>query len=179
LTVSASRTDWVSCGNLPGRRIVCQAARADERSRNREKVDILVNNAGPRGESRPRITRSRHGTRCMNMKIARVYDQPTDRKAVDDSNKYGAIIHIARSQAYGGSTGEMQTKRLQYQQGASLLGSEFHARLGAVGRRYGITVNALAPGFFSPIKDGQKASSTWWAVRSWPKARRCGDSATG
>ncbi len=60
-------------------------------------------------------------------------------------NKYGRIINLASIAGLRGSTGEIQTIAYNTSKGAVV---NFTRALAGSWGRYGITVNALAPGFF-------------------------------
>ena len=119
---------------------------ADEAIAKLGRVDILVNNAGATWGAPTEDHPIEAWDKVMNLNIRSLFllSQQIGKRSMIP-NKYGRIINIASIAGLRGSTGEMQTIAYNTSKGAVV---NFTRALAGSWGRYGITVNALAPGFF-------------------------------
>jgi gluconate 5-dehydrogenase len=135
--------DWVAADNSREDDV---KRLADEAIAKLGKVDILVNNAGATWGAPTEDHPIEAWDKVMNLNIRSLFllSQQIGKRSMIP-NKYGRIINIASIAGLRGSTGEMQTIAYNTSKGAVV---NFTRALAGSWGRYGITVNALAPGFF-------------------------------
>jgi NAD(P)-dependent dehydrogenase (short-subunit alcohol dehydrogenase family) len=119
---------------------------ADEAIAKLGKVDILVNNAGATWGAPTEDHPIEAWDKVMNLNIRSLFllSQQIGKLSMIPNN-YGRIINLASVAGLLGSTGVMQTIAYNTSKGAVV---NFTRSLAGSWGRYGITVNALAPGFF-------------------------------
>ncbi len=137
------KADWVAADNSREDDV---KRLADEAIAKLGKVDILVNNAGATWGAPTEDHPIEAWDKVMNLNIRSLFllSQQIGKRSMIP-NKYGRIINIASIAGLRGSTGEMQTIAYNTSKGAVV---NFTRALAGSWGRYGITVNALAPGFF-------------------------------
>ena len=137
------KADWVAADNSREDDV---KRLADEAITKLGKVDILVNNAGATWGAPTEDHPIEAWDKVMNLNIRSLFllSQQIGKRSMIP-NKYGRIINIASIAGLRGSTGEMQTIAYNTSKGAVV---NFTRALAGSWGRYGITVNALAPGFF-------------------------------
>ena len=137
------KADWVAADNAKDDDI---KRLADEAIAKLGRVDILVNNAGATWGAPTEDHPIEAWDKVMNLNIRSLFllSQQIGKRSMIP-NKYGRIINIASIAGLRGSTGEMQTIAYNTSKGAVV---NFTRALAGSWGRYGITVNALAPGFF-------------------------------
>jgi gluconate 5-dehydrogenase len=135
--------DWVAADNSREDDV---KRLADEAIAKLGKVDILVNNAGATWGAPTEDHPIEAWDKVMNLNIRSLFllSQQIGKRSMIP-NKYGRIINIASIAGLRGSTGEMQTIAYNTSKGAVV---NFTRALAGSWGRYGITVSALAPGFF-------------------------------
>lgn len=110
------------------------------------KIDILVNNAGANWGAASEDYPVDAWDKVMNLNIRSLFllsQQVAKRSMIP--NKYGRIINMASIAGLRGHVGEPQTIAYNTSKGAVV---NFTRALAGGWGQYGITVNALAPGFF-------------------------------
>ena len=137
------KADWIAADNAKDDDI---KRLADEAIAKLGRVDILVNNAGATWGAPTEDHPIEAWDKVMNLNIRSLFllSQQIGKRSMIP-NKYGRIINIASIAGLRGSTGEMQTIAYNTSKGAVV---NFTRALAGSWGRYGITVNALAPGFF-------------------------------
>ncbi len=137
------KADWIAADNARDDDI---KRLADEAIAKLGRVDILVNNAGATWGAPTEDHPIEAWDKVMNLNIRSLFllSQQIGKRSMIP-NKYGRIINIASIAGLRGSTGEMQTIAYNTSKGAVV---NFTRALAGSWGRYGITVNALAPGFF-------------------------------
>ena len=137
------KADWIAADNAKDDDI---KRLADEAIAKLGRVDILVNNAGTTWGAPTEDHPIEAWDKVMNLNIRSLFllSQQIGKRSMIP-NKYGRIINIASIAGLRGSTGEMQTIAYNTSKGAVV---NFTRALAGSWGRYGITVNALAPGFF-------------------------------
>jgi NAD(P)-dependent dehydrogenase (short-subunit alcohol dehydrogenase family) len=137
------KADWIAADNSREDDV---KRLADEAITKLGKVDILVNNAGATWGAPTEDHPIEAWDKVMNLNIRSLFllSQQIGKRSMIP-NKYGRIINIASIAGLRGSTGEMQTIAYNTSKGAVV---NFTRALAGSWGRYGITVNALAPGFF-------------------------------
>ena len=137
------KADWIAADNTKDDDI---KRLADEAIAKLGRVDILVNNAGATWGAPTEDHPIEAWDKVMNLNIRSLFllSQQIGKRSMIP-NKYGRIINIASIAGLRGSTGEMQTIAYNTSKGAVV---NFTRALAGSWGRYGITVNALAPGFF-------------------------------
>ena len=137
------KADWVAADNSKDDDV---KRLADEAIAKLGKVDILVNNAGATWGALTEDHPIEAWDKVMNLNIRSLFllSQQIGKRSMIP-NKYGRIINLASIAGLRGSTGEMQTIAYNTSKGAVV---NFTRALAGSWGRYGITVNALAPGFF-------------------------------
>ncbi len=119
---------------------------ADETMQRMGDVHILVNNAGAAWGAPAEDHPVEAWDKLMNLNVRGYFilSQHIAKKSMIP-NKYGRIINIASIAGLGGNPPEMQTLAYNTSKGAVI---NFTRALGCEWGRYGITVNAICPGFF-------------------------------
>jgi NAD(P)-dependent dehydrogenase (short-subunit alcohol dehydrogenase family) len=137
------KADWIAADNSREDDV---KRLADEAIAKLGKVDILVNNAGATWGAPTEDHPIEAWDKVMNLNIRSLFllSQRIGKRSMIP-NRYGRIINIASIAGLRGSTGEMQTIAYNTSKGAVV---NFTRALAGSWGRYGITVNALAPGFF-------------------------------
>ena len=137
------KADWIAADNANDDDV---KRLADEAIAKLGRVDILVNNAGASWGAPTEDHPIEAWDKVMNLNIRSLFllSQQIGKRSMIP-NKYGRIINIASIAGLRGSTGEMQTIAYNTSKGAVV---NFTRALAGSWGRYGITVNALAPGFF-------------------------------
>jgi NAD(P)-dependent dehydrogenase (short-subunit alcohol dehydrogenase family) len=137
------KADWIAADNSREDDV---KRLADEAIAKLGKLDILVNNAGATWGAPTEDHPIEAWDKVMNLNIRSLFllSQQIGKRSMIP-NKYGRIINIASIAGLRGSTGEMQTIAYNTSKGAVV---NFTRALAGSWGRYGITVNALAPGFF-------------------------------
>ena len=136
------KADWIAADNAKDddvRRL------ADEAIAKLGRVDILVNNAGASWGAPTEDHPVEAWDKVMNLNIRSLFllSQQIGKRSMIP-NRYGRIINLASIAGLRGSTGEIQTIAYNTSKGAVV---NFTRALAGSWGRYGITVNALAPGF--------------------------------
>jgi len=138
------------------------------------RIDVLVNNAGATwgapAEDHPLDAWDK--VMHLNARSLFVFSQSVGRASMIP-RKSGRIVNVASVAGLGGNPPEMTTIAYNTSKGAAV---NFTRALAAEWGRYGITVNALAPGFF-PSRMTQGLLDTWGAdkvARATP-LQRLGD----
>ena len=137
------KADWIAADNARDDDV---KRLADEAIAKLGRIDILVNNAGASWGAPTEDHPIEAWDKVMNLNIRSLFllSQQIGKRSMIP-NKYGRIINIASIAGLRGSTGEMQTIAYNTSKGAVV---NFTRALAGSWGRYGITVNALAPGFF-------------------------------
>jgi NAD(P)-dependent dehydrogenase (short-subunit alcohol dehydrogenase family) len=137
------RADWVAADNAKDDEVMHLA---DEAIARLEKVDILVNNAGASWGAATEDHPIEAWDKVMNLNIRSLFvlSQQIGKRSMIP-HKYGRIINVASIAGLRGSAGAIQTIAYNTSKGAVV---NFTRALAGSWGRYGITVNALAPGFF-------------------------------
>lgn len=137
------RADWIAADNSKDEDV---ARLADEAIKKLGRVDILVNNAGATWGAPTEDHPIEAWDKVMNLNIRSIFllSQRIGKQSMIP-NKYGRIINLASIAGLFGSSAEMQTIAYNTSKGAVV---NFTRGLAGSWGRYGITVNALAPGFF-------------------------------
>lgn len=137
------KADWIAADNSKDDDI---KRLADEAIAKLGRVDILVNNAGASWGAPTEDHPVEAWDKVMNLNIRSLFllSQQIGKRSMIP-NKYGRIINLASIAGLRGSTGDIQTIAYNTSKGAVV---NFTRALAGSWGRYGITVNALAPGFF-------------------------------
>jgi NAD(P)-dependent dehydrogenase (short-subunit alcohol dehydrogenase family) len=137
------KADWIAADNAKDDDV---ARLADEAMKKLGRVDILVNNAGATWGALTEDHPVDAWDKVMNLNIRSIFllSQRIGKKSMIP-NKYGRVINLASIAGLFGSSSEMQTIAYNTSKGAVV---NFTRSLAGSWGRYGITVNALAPGFF-------------------------------
>jgi len=135
--------DWIAADNSKDADVM---RLADETIKKLGRVDILVNNAGATWGAPTEDHPIEAWDKVMNLNIRSLFvlSQQIGKRSMIP-NKYGRIINLASIAGLFGNSGEMQTIAYNTSKGAVV---NFTRALAGSWGRYGITVNALAPGFF-------------------------------
>ena len=135
--------DWIAADNSKDADVM---RLADETIKKLGRVDILVNNAGATWGAPTEDHPIEAWDKVMNLNIRSLFvlSQQIGKRSMIP-NKYGRIINLASIAGVFGNSGEMQTIAYNTSKGAVV---NFTRALAGSWGRYGITVNALAPGFF-------------------------------
>lgn len=110
------------------------------------RVDILINNAGATWGALTEDHPIEAWDKVMNLNIRSLFllSQQIGKRSMIP-NRYGRIVNLASVAGLRGSSGAMQTIAYNTSKGAVV---NFTRALAGSWGRHGITVNALAPGFF-------------------------------
>jgi NAD(P)-dependent dehydrogenase (short-subunit alcohol dehydrogenase family) len=137
------QVDWIAADNAKDDEIV---RLADEAIKKLGKVDILVNNAGATWGAPAEDHPIDAWDKVMNLNIRSTFIlcQQIGKKSMIP-NKYGRIVNIASIAGLRGNRGATQTIAYNTSKGAVV---NFTRTLAGDWGKYGITVNAVAPGFF-------------------------------
>lgn len=137
-------------------------------------IDILVNNAGATWGAPAEDHPVEAWDKVMNLNIRSLF--VTSQEAARLSmipRRHGRIINIASIAGLGGNSGLMKTLAYNTSKGAAV---NFTRALAGEWGEYGITVNALAPGFFpSKMTKGLMASIGEEKLAAHAPLRRIGD----
>jgi NAD(P)-dependent dehydrogenase (short-subunit alcohol dehydrogenase family) len=119
---------------------------ADETLQRMGEVDILVNNAGAAWGAPAEDHPVEAWDKVMNLNVRGYFilSQHLAKKSMIP-RRHGRIINIASIAGLGGNPPEMQTIAYNTSKGAVV---NFTRALGCEWGKYGITVNAICPGFF-------------------------------
>ncbi len=137
------KSDWIVADNAKDDDV---KRLADEAINKLGKVDILVNNAGATWGASTEDHPIEAWDKVMNLNIRSLFllSQRIGKLSMIP-NKYGRIINIASIAGLRGGVGDMQMIAYHTSKGAVV---NFTRALAGDWGRHGITVNALAPGFF-------------------------------
>ena len=137
------KAEWIAADNTKDEDVI---RLADEATKKLGRVDILVNNAGASWGAPTEDHPIEAWDKVMNLNIRSLFllSQQIGKRSMI-TNRYGRIINIASIAGLRGSTGTIQTIAYNTSKGAVV---NFTRALAGSWGRHGITVNALAPGFF-------------------------------
>lgn len=135
--------DWIAADNSKDTEIT---KLADEAIAKLGKVDILVNNAGASWGAPAEDHPVDAWDKVMNLNIRSIFllSQQIGKKSMIP-NKYGRIVNLASIAGLRGNRGSTGTIAYNTSKGAVV---NFTRALAGDWGKHGITVNALAPGFF-------------------------------
>jgi NAD(P)-dependent dehydrogenase (short-subunit alcohol dehydrogenase family) len=137
------KADWIAADNSKDSDV---QRLGDEAVKRLGRIDILVNNAGATWGAPTEDHPIDAWDKVMNLNIRSLFllSQRIGKLSMIP-NKYGRIINLASIAGLFGSSGEMQTIAYNTSKGAVV---NFTRGLAGSWGHHGITVNALAPGFF-------------------------------
>jgi len=137
------KADWIAADNSADDDV---KRLAEEALKKVGRLDILVNNAGANWGAPTEDHPIEAWDKVMDLNIRSVFllSQHVARRSMIP-NRYGRIVNIASVAGLFGNAGEMQTVAYNTSKGAVV---NFTRALAGSWGRYGITANALAPGFF-------------------------------
>ena len=137
------KSDWIAADNAKDDDI---KRLADEAIAKLGKVDILVNNAGAAWGAATEDHSIEAWDKLMNLNVRSLFllSQRIGKLSMIP-NKYGRIINLASIAGLRGGGGDIQMIAYHTSKGAVV---NFTRALAGDWGRHGITVNALAPGFF-------------------------------
>ena len=143
------KAEWIAADNSRDEDV---KRLADETIKKLGRVDILVNNAGATWGAPTEDHPIEAWDKVMNLNIRSLFllSQQIAKHSMIP-NKYGRIINLASIAGLFGSSGDMQMVAYNTSKGAVV---NFTRALAGSWGRYGITANALAPGFF-PVEDDE------------------------
>ncbi|TKT70276.1 SDR family oxidoreductase [Afipia massiliensis] len=138
-----AKVEWIAADNSKDQDI---ARLTDEAIAKLGKVDILVNNAGASWGAPAEDHPVDAWDKVMNLNIRSLFvlSQAIAKKSMIP-NKYGRVINLASIAGLRGNRGPTGTIAYNTSKGAVV---NFTRGLAGEWGKYGITVNALAPGFF-------------------------------
>jgi NAD(P)-dependent dehydrogenase (short-subunit alcohol dehydrogenase family) len=171
LAVRGIKAEWIAADNTKDEDI---KRLADEAIAKLGRVDILVNNAGATWGAPTEDHPIEAWDKVMNLNIRSLFllSQQIGKRSMIP-NKYGRIINLSSIAGLRGSAGEMQTIAYNTSKGAVV---NFTRALEGSWGRYGITVNALAPGVFpSKMTKGVIAAFGVEKLTEGVPLRRIGD----
>ena len=136
-------SDWIAADSAKDDQIV---ALVDEALKRAGRIDVLVNNAGANWAAPTEDHPIDAWDKVMNLNIRSLFllSQRIGRSSMIP-NGYGRILNVASIAGSLGSSGPTQTIGYSTSKGAVV---NFTRALAGSWARYGITVNAIAPGFF-------------------------------
>lgn len=137
-------------------------------------IDILVNNAGATWGAPAEDHPVEAWDKVMNLNIRSLFvmSQEAARRSMIP-RRHGRIINVASIAGLGGNSGVMKTIAYNTSKGAAV---NFTRALAGEWGPYGITVNAIAPGFFpSRMTKGLMAAIGEDQLASHAPLRRIGD----
>jgi gluconate 5-dehydrogenase len=137
-------------------------------------IDILVNNAGATWGAPAQDHPVEAWDKVMNLNIRSLFviSQEVARQSMIP-RRHGRIINVASIAGLAGNTGAMKTVAYNTSKGAAV---NFTRALAGEWGEYGITVNALAPGFFpSKMTKGLLATLGEDNLAAHAPLRRIGD----
>jgi len=137
------KVEWIAADNSKDADIV---KLADEAIAKLGKVDILINNAGASWGAPAEDHPADAWDKVMNLNVRSLFllSQQIAKKSMIP-NKYGRIVNLASIAGLRGNRGATGTIAYNTSKGAVV---NFTRGLAGEWGKYGITVNALAPGFF-------------------------------
>jgi NAD(P)-dependent dehydrogenase (short-subunit alcohol dehydrogenase family) len=137
------KADWIAADNSKDEDI---ARLVDQAMAQFGRIDILVNNAGATWGAPTEDHPIEAWDKVMDLNIRSLFllSQQIGKRSMIP-NKYGRIINLASIAGLFGSTSETQTIAYNTSKGAVI---NFTKALAGGWGRYGITVNAIAPGMF-------------------------------
>jgi NAD(P)-dependent dehydrogenase (short-subunit alcohol dehydrogenase family) len=143
LVAQGVKADWIAADNAKD---VDIKRLADEAIAKLGKVDILVNNAGAAWGATTEDHSIEAWDKVMNLNIRSLFllSQRIGKLSMIP-NRYGRIINLASIAGLRGGGGDIQMIAYHTSKGAVV---NFTRALAGDWGRHGITVNALAPGFF-------------------------------
>lgn len=163
--------EWIAADNSKDEDVMRLADRA---MATLGKIDILVNNAGATWGARTEDHPIEAWDKVMNLNIRSIFllSQQVGKRSMIP-NRYGRIINLASIAGLRGSTSETQTIAYNTSKGAVV---NFTRSLAGGWGRFGITVNALAPGVFpSKMTNGIIAQSGLSHLTAGVPLQRIGD----
>src|SRR5260370_14744799 len=151
------KSDWIAADNTKEDDV---KRLADEAIEKLGKVDILVNNAGATWGASTEDHPIEAWDKLMNLNIRSLFllSQRIGKLSMIPNN-YGRIINLASIAGLRGGNGDMQMIAYHTSKGSVV---NFTRALAGDWGRHGITVNALAPGFF-PSKMTKGTLEAVWA----------------
>jgi NAD(P)-dependent dehydrogenase (short-subunit alcohol dehydrogenase family) len=164
-------SDWIAADNTKDDDI---KRLADEAIAKLGKVDILVNNAGATWGAATEDHPIEAWDKVMNLNIRSLFllSQRIGKLSMIP-NKYGRIINVASIAGLRGGIGDIQMIAYHTSKGAMV---NFTRALAGDWGHHGITVNALAPGFFpSKMTKGTLETIGAEKLASGSPLRRIGD----
>lgn len=165
------QSDWIAADNAKDEDV---KRLADEAMARLGRVDILVNNAGATWGALTEDHPIEAWDKVMNLNVRGLFllSQQIGKRSMIP-NRYGRIINLASIAGLRGSVGAMQTIAYNTSKGAVV---NFTRALAGSWGRHGITVNALAPGFFpSKMTNGTLESVGMEKLISGVPLQRIGD----
>ncbi|MBR0954907.1 SDR family oxidoreductase [Bradyrhizobium canariense] len=165
------QSDWIAADNAKDEDV---KRLADEAMARHGRVDILVNNAGATWGALTEDHPMEAWDKVMNLNVRALFllSQQIGKRSMIP-NRYGRIINLASIAGLRGSVGAMQTIAYNTSKGAVV---NFTRALAGSWGRHGITVNALAPGFFpSKMTNGTLESVGMEKLISGVPLQRIGD----
>jgi gluconate 5-dehydrogenase len=165
------KADWIAADNSVDDDV---KRLAEEALKKVGRLDILVNNAGANWGAPTEDHPIEAWDKVMNLNIRSVFllSQHVAKSSMIP-NRYGRIINLASVAGLLGNTGEIQTVAYNTSKGAVV---NFTRALAGSWGRYGITANALAPGFFpSKMTKGTIETVGFEKLAAGAPLRRLGD----
>lgn len=135
-------SDWIAADSEKDDQIV---ALVDEALKRAGRIDVLVNNAGANWAAPTEDHPIDAWDKVMNLNIRSLFLLCQRIRSSMIPNGYGRILNVASIAGLLGSSGPTQTIGYSTSKGAVV---NFTRALAESWGQYGITVNAIAPGFF-------------------------------